>query len=94
MLKRGCKSVGIDLGTTYSALAYVDGRYDTALTDLLWAESDVTPGAPDKPLVGAVKLRYTAGDWTLSLSYPVVRPDLVLYSVTIANEATGLPELP
>ena len=72
-----------------AALAYVDGRYDTALVDLLWAESDVTSGAPDKPLVGAVKLRYTAGDWTLSLSYPVVRPDLVRYRVTIANEATG-----
>jgi len=57
--------------------------------DLAWAEMDVTPGAPDKPLPGATSLQYVAGDWVMTLSYPVVRPDLVVYKVTVENAALG-----
>jgi len=50
-----------------------------------WQETDVTtPG-----LVGGVKKQYTADDWTISIAYNVVRPDLTEYHVIISNENIG-----
>jgi hypothetical protein len=44
---------------------------------------------PDKPVPGSTSLQYVAADWVMTLSYPVVRPDLVVYRVTLENTALG-----
>jgi len=74
-----------------AVLAHLAGNYgDRApALGLTWTEMDATPGAPDKPLPGATSLRYVAADWVMTLSYPVVRPDLVVYRVTLENAALG-----
>lgn len=58
----------------------------TALANLRWSEEDLTP----KNLVGSVTIRYTSGAWDVTITYPVVAPELTLYQVTIANSARGL----
>jgi len=70
-----------------AVLAYLAGRYGDRAPDLglAWAETDVTPGLP-----GATSLQYTASDWAMTLSYPVVRPELVVYQVAVENAALGL----
>jgi hypothetical protein len=72
-------------------LAYLAENYgDRApALGLTWAETDVTPGLPDKPVPGSTSLQYVAADWVMTLSYPVVRPDLVVYQVTVENAALG-----
>ncbi len=55
------------------------------LPELEWVGADVTP----EGLVGATTMRYTAGDWVVTVSYPIVPPDMVVYTVTADNTATG-----
>jgi len=55
-------------------------------TDLEWDEKDITP----ENLVGASTFQYTSGDWVVTVSYPVVLPELTVYHVVAVNEATGL----
>ena len=52
---------------------------------LNWTEENVTPGG----LVGGTTLRYTAGDWSVTVSFPVVLPANTSYHVTVANAVTG-----
>ena len=74
-----------------AVLAYISARYgeQAPSLDLVWDETNKTPGYPEKPLPGATNLQYTADNWMMTLSYPVVRPDMVEYQITIVNESAG-----
>ncbi len=52
---------------------------------LAWQEERLTPGN----IVGAETYQYTAGDWVVTVSYPVVLPENTIYTITIANEASS-----
>jgi len=52
---------------------------------LSWTEKETTP----EGVVGASTVQYTAGDWVMTLSHPVVAPEQVVYQVTLANATTG-----
>ena len=41
-------------------------------------------------LLGHETYEYTSGEWTLSIGYPVVAPELVVYDVTITNPNAGI----
>ena len=68
------------------ALAYVNGRYgdEAPPLGLTWAEEDITP----EGLVGSVTNQYKAEDWVVTISYPVVAPDSVIYQVVVSNQST------
>jgi hypothetical protein len=70
-----------------AALAYVIGHYgeQAPWRNFIWLEEEISP----KGLVGHSAHQYGAGDWVITISYPVVAPEAVLYSVVVANEATG-----
>jgi len=70
-----------------AALAFVSERYpeQAAAPGLAWTERRMTP----EGLVGAETFQYTAQDWAVTVSYPIVRPDLVVYQVVVSNETTG-----
>jgi putative hemolysin len=51
-----------------------------------WSEEDLTP----QDLVGSSTIRYTAGEWVVTVVYPIVAPDLTVYQVDIGNSASGL----
>jgi hypothetical protein len=69
------------------ALAYVGGRYgeQAPALDLTWTEEFITP----EGLVGSGTYQYTAGDWVITISYPIVAPEAVVYQVVMANQTTG-----
>jgi hypothetical protein len=52
---------------------------------LAWQEERLTP----ENIVGAETYQYTAGDWVVTISYPVVLPENTIYTITIANESSG-----
>jgi hypothetical protein len=52
---------------------------------LAWQEERLTP----ENIVGAETYQYTAGDWVVTVSYPVVLPENTIYTITIANESSG-----
>jgi len=69
------------------ALAYVSGRYggQAPALGLTWTEEFITP----EGLVGSGTFQYTAGDWVVTISYPIVAPEAVIYQVAVANQTTG-----
>jgi hypothetical protein len=75
------------VGARDAALAYVGDRYgaDAPAADLAWTEQYARPAE----MVGGEVYRYTAGDWLITISYPVVLPELTVYTVKMANLATG-----
>ncbi len=70
-----------------AALAHVSERYgeQAPALGLAWTEELTTP----EGLVGLTTYQYTAEDWVVTVSYPIVRPDLTVYQVVVANDATG-----
>jgi len=74
-------------GARDAALAYVLDRYgaDAPAAGLAWTEEHAKP----EGLVGGEVYRYTAGDWLITISYPVVAPEQTVYTVKMANMATG-----
>jgi len=70
-----------------AALTYVTEHYgeEAPASDLPWAEKRTTP----EGLVGLETYEYTAEDWVIMISYPVVAPEKVVYEVVVANETTG-----
>ena len=70
-----------------AALAYVSRQYGERgpAPGLDWAEARLTP----EGLVGSETFEYTAGDWAVTVSYPIVAPEAVVYQVLVANESTG-----
>ncbi|MBN1641124.1 MAG: protein kinase [Anaerolineae bacterium] len=70
-----------------AALAYLaahGGESPPAGTD--WNEENITPAG----LVGGTTIRYTAQDWTVTVSYPVVLPEYVVYRVHVVGDAAGI----
>lgn len=72
-----------------AALNYIYQKYqypplDTAAAE--WEEEELTP----EGLVGAAKYRYTAFNWVVEVSYPIVAPEATIYEVTVTNADLGL----
>ena len=69
------------------ALAYVSGRYgeQSPALGLTWTEEFITP----EGLVGSGTYQYTAEDWVVTLSYPIVAPEAVVYQIVVTNPTTG-----
>lgn len=70
-----------------AALAYVREDYSqqAPASDLDWDAEFVTP----KSAVGTGDYRFTAEDWAITVSYPVVAPEAVIYQVTVNNHTIG-----
>ena len=70
-----------------AALAYMRTNYSESAPpeDLAWAEAEVTP----EGLVGATSFQYSAGDWLVTVSYPVVAPEALVYQVEASDASTG-----
>jgi serpin B len=70
------------------ALAYISAHHGLTVpapgTD--WTEFRATP----EGLVGAETYEYRSEDWSITISYPVVAPENVVYDVVVANEGQGL----
>lgn len=68
------------------ALAYVSGRYgeQAPVLGLTWMEELITP----EGLVGSGTFQYTAEDWVVTISYPIVAPEAVVYQIVVANPTT------
>jgi hypothetical protein len=75
------------VGARDAVLAYLsknDADKAPAL-GLDWTEGHTKP----EGLVGRESYEYTAGDWLIAVSYPVVAPENVVYTVTVTNQGTG-----
>jgi len=70
-----------------TAIVYLQekGIEEAPSTDINWQETDETPPG----LLGAASKFYTADGWAVSVSYPVVHPDLTVYRVVIMSTNTG-----
>lgn len=68
-----------------AALAFVRAEYgDQAPAEGLdWAAEHAGP----EDLVGSSAYRFTAGNWEVVISYPIVAPENVIYQVVVANAA-------
>jgi hypothetical protein len=68
------------------ALASMGAQYGEQIpaADATWTAENITPA-----LLGSMTYRFTSGDWVVTISYPVVAPDAVIYHVVVANQATG-----
>ena len=53
--------------------------------DTVWQEKDLTPPG----LVGSANKYFTSDEWTIGVSYPVVRPDLTVYKVVLSSIKLG-----
>jgi hypothetical protein len=70
-----------------AALSYLAANHPGEGPDsgLSWAEELATP----EEWVGATTFRYLAGDWVITVSYPIVLPENVIYTVVVQNESGG-----
>ena len=70
-----------------AALAYISENYGDQAPPpgLTWAEERITP----EGLVGSETFQYTAGEWVVTISYPVVAPENVIYQIVAENPTTG-----
>ena len=69
-----------------AALAYIKATHPryASIGDLNWKVEEITPGG----LVGSITFQYTAEDWVITLTSPVVIPASVIYHVEVANESS------
>ncbi len=72
---------------------------DAALTYLREEHGEVTPAADltwtrkrttSEGLVGSESYEYRSGHWVITISHPVVAPEMVVYNVVVSNQNTGL----
>ncbi len=70
-----------------AALVYLAGSQTAGApsTGLTWTEENIT----QEGLVGASTFQYTADDWLITVSFPVVAPQATIYHVVVADEASG-----
>ena len=69
-----------------AAVTFVREHFEEAIVEpLSWVEEKLTP----EGLVGGEEWQYTAGDWTVKVSYGVVAPEWTVYHVAVSNESTG-----
>jgi len=75
------------VGARDAVLAYLAENYgsEAPTTGLVWTEKHTKP----EGLVGGESYEYTAGDWVIAVSYPVVAPENVVYTIVVGNQATG-----
>jgi serpin B len=75
------------VGARDAVLAYLAGTAgeEAPAAGLAWAEKHTTP----EGLVGGESYEYTSGDWVVDVSYPVVAPENVVYTVVVTNQVTG-----
>jgi putative hemolysin len=65
-----------------AVLAYLRGSgVAVPAADARWTEQDLT----EEELLGASHLRYTAGDWTVDVSFPIVAPQATIYTVGVSD---------
>lgn len=66
-----------------AALAYLATAYGQAApaAGLDWTEEDITP----TNTVGGSSFQYKAGEWVVTVQYPVVLPENTIYHVTVDN---------
>lgn len=73
-------------GARDAAVTFVREHFEEAPAESLsWVEEKLTP----EGLVGGEEWQYTAGDWTVKVSYGVVAPEWTVYHVAVSNESTG-----
>ncbi|MBL7184080.1 MAG: hypothetical protein ISS50_06485 [Anaerolineae bacterium] len=70
-----------------AALSYVSEHYGEQAPppDLTWEGGRATP----EGLIGGETFQYTTGDWVVTITYPVVAPENVVYHIVVANPTTG-----
>jgi len=70
-----------------AALNYISEHYgeQAPAPDLTWEGGRATP----EGLVGDETFQYTAEDWMVTITYPVVAPENVVYHIVVANPTTG-----
>lgn len=70
-----------------AALNYVSEHYGEQAPgpDLTWEGGRATP----EGLIGGETFQYTADDWVVTITYPVVAPENVVYHIVVANPTTG-----
>ncbi|TKJ29242.1 MAG: hypothetical protein CEE40_08945 [Chloroflexi bacterium B3_Chlor] len=70
-----------------AALSYVYENYQYPPVEAsAWVEERMTP----EGLVGSETFRYTAFNWVVEVSYPIVAPEAMIYEVTVTNADLGL----
>ena len=52
---------------------------------LTWGEEYTTP----EGWIGSGDFEFTAEDWVIGMSYPIVPPERTIYQVTVTNQITG-----
>jgi hypothetical protein len=70
-----------------TALLYVSEQYGQVGlgAGLAWQEERLTP----EGIVGGETYQYTAGDWVVTVAYPVVLPENSIYTISVTNTGTG-----
>ncbi len=70
-----------------AGLSYISEHYGEQAppSDLAWEGGRATP----EGLVGGETFQYTADDWVVTITYPVVAPENVVYHIVVANPSTG-----
>lgn len=74
-----------------AALAYLLSAYPQDFegledpTRLEWEAANLTP----EGLVGSVMVQFQADDWQVTVNYPVVAPELVVYQVSVEHAGSG-----
>jgi hypothetical protein len=75
------------IGARDAVLAYLTENYgaEAPAAGLAWTERHTKP----EGLVGGESYEYTNGDWVITVSYPVVAPENVVYTIDVSNQTTG-----
>jgi hypothetical protein len=75
------------VGARDAVLAYLAESHDSdaPATGLAWTETHARP----EGLVGRESYEYTAGDWLIAVSFPVVAPENVVHTIAVSNATTG-----
>jgi hypothetical protein len=68
-------------------LAHLSAEYPQYAppADLTWTQQDIT----SEGLVGSSSTRYSAGGWTLDVTFPLVAPQVTVYTVQVSDDASG-----
>jgi hypothetical protein len=69
-----------------AAIGHVDGKYlHSQLNNLTWIGRRTTPFGS----AGHETFTYTAGDWVMTVSYPMTGPEPAICHIKLANNTTG-----
>jgi hypothetical protein len=75
------------VGARDAVLTYLAENYgvEAPAAGLAWTEKHTKP----EELVGGESYEYTAGDWLIAVSYPVVAPENIVYTIAVTNPTTS-----